>query len=184
MLSQATEMLYVPDQTADALHARARGRARRRELWSRLTKRSHRLLALAKIERTNTVQTRSYAGIQTVPISQIRGSESRCNDFDQDFNPLRDHNKGRWLCIALARRRDRTLPPVKLIKVGDLYFVRDGHHRISVARAMGQLEIEAEVTVWQVTRRQSLQTLRQEAARDLTCQAGLRGLLSAIGARL
>lgn len=183
MLSQATEMLYLSDQTADALYARARGRARRRELWSALTIRSYRLLALAEIERTSTLQARSYAGIQTVPISRIRGSESRCNDFDQDFNPLRDHNKGRWLRIALARGRDKTLPPVKLIKVGDLYFVRDGHHRISVARAMGQLEIEAEVTIWRVTRRQSLETLRQEAAHNLTCQAGLRGLLSAIGVK-
>jgi hypothetical protein len=41
------------------------------------------------------------------------------------------------------------LPPVELIQVGSVYFVRDGHHRISVARAMGQQEIEAVVTVWQ-----------------------------------
>jgi hypothetical protein len=52
--------------------------------------------------------------------------------------------------IATAGYMGRTLPPVELIQVGDLYFVRDGHHRISVAQAMGQESIEAEVTVWQV----------------------------------
>jgi hypothetical protein len=55
------------------------------------------------------------------------------------------------MSIARARDRDKALPPVELIQVGDLYFVRDGHHRISVARAVGQRYIEAEVTAWQVS---------------------------------
>jgi hypothetical protein len=56
-----------------------------------------------------------------------------------------------WLSVAVARQRGKSLPPVKLIQVGDVYYVQDGHHRISVARALGQRDIEAEVTVWQVT---------------------------------
>jgi hypothetical protein len=52
--------------------------------------------------------------------------------------------------IAAAWEMGTPLPPVKLIQIGDLYFVRDGHHRISVARAMGQEAIEAEVTAWTV----------------------------------
>jgi len=52
--------------------------------------------------------------------------------------------------IAAARQMGRTLPPVELIQIGDLYFVRDGHHRISVARGMGQEHIDAEVTVWEM----------------------------------
>jgi hypothetical protein len=88
--------------------------------------------------------------MRTVPIEQIQGSESRSHEFDRNFNPLRGYNKDRWLSIAMARQRDKALPPVELIQVGEVYFVRDGHHRISVARALGQQDIEAEVVVWQV----------------------------------
>jgi hypothetical protein len=86
-----------------------------------------------------------------VLIGQIRGSQDRSHDFDHDFNPLQDHNKGRWLGIAAARQRGKALPPVELVQVGDVYFVRDGHHRISVARALGQRDIKAKVMVWRVT---------------------------------
>jgi hypothetical protein len=85
-----------------------------------------------------------------VPISQIGGSEGRVGDFDRDFNPLKDYTRRRWLGIAAARERGKVLPPVSLVQVGDVYFVKDGHHRISVARAVGQDAIEARVTAWQV----------------------------------
>jgi len=86
-----------------------------------------------------------------VPICQIRGSENRAGDFDRDFNPLRDHNQGRWQRVAEARQLGKALPPVDLVQVEELYFVRDGHHRISVAQALGQQEIEAKVVVWRVS---------------------------------
>jgi hypothetical protein len=57
----------------------------------------------------------------------------------------------RWLRVAAARDQGKVLPPVVLVQVGDVYFVRDGHHRISVARTLGQLDIEGEVTVWHVS---------------------------------
>jgi hypothetical protein len=85
-----------------------------------------------------------------VPIAQIGGSEGRASDFDRDFNPIKGHTRQRWLGIAAAREQGKVLPPVSLIRVGDLYFVKDGHHRISVARAFGQEAIEAKVIVWQV----------------------------------
>jgi hypothetical protein len=85
-----------------------------------------------------------------VPLDRIRGSESRNRDFDCDFNPLQNHTEERWLRVATAREQSKSLSPVRLIQVGDIYFVRDGHHRISVARALGQPEIEAEVEVWQM----------------------------------
>jgi hypothetical protein len=81
--------------------------------------------------------------IHYVPLSSIKGSEGRSADFDSHFNPLKAHNRERWIGIVKARRAGVTLPPVELVQVGEKYFVRDGHHRISVARAMGQLEIEA-----------------------------------------
>ena len=97
------------------------------------------------------MDTRCYAGLHTVPIEQIRGSEGRSSDFDRNFNLLQDHCKDRWLGVARAREQDKVLPPVEVVQVRDVYFVRDGHHRISVARALGQLDIEAELTVWQVS---------------------------------
>jgi hypothetical protein len=139
------------DHTNGSLYSRTRNQGRWGQVWSTLTGRSRRLIALADIDVACLVRARRYAGMQTVPIDQIRGSQGRSDDFDRDFNPLRNHNKERWLSVAAARQRGRTLPPVDLVQVGDVYFVLDGHHRISVARAFGQRDIEAEVTVWQVT---------------------------------
>jgi hypothetical protein len=133
------------------LYAAAHNRARLRRVWSALTKRPHRLLDLAAVQAQCDVCHRYQAGIHTVPIRQIRGSEGRSRDFDADFRPLRAHAKHRWLGVAGARWRGTPLSPVTLIQIGGIYFVRDGHHRISVARAFGQPDIEAEVTIWQVS---------------------------------
>jgi len=132
------------------LYRRVRTRARWARLWSMLTGRSHSLLQLSAVEADCRVRSRHWAGTRTVPIRHIRGSEGRCGDFDADFRPLQEHSRDRWVGIATARERGRTLPPVELVQIGDLYFVRNGHHRISVGRAMGQEHIEAEVTVWEV----------------------------------
>jgi hypothetical protein len=115
-----------------------------------LTRQSRGLFDLAAVEADCRVTASCDAGFQMVSIDRIRGSEGRVHDFDCNFDPLKDHNRERWLGIAEARDQGKALPPVALIQVGDLYFVRDGHHRISVARARGQLEIEATVIVWQV----------------------------------
>jgi hypothetical protein len=112
--------------------------------------RSLRLPDLASLTRHSTLKGQHAAGLQTVRIDQIRGSEGRSQDFDASFRPLSEHTKQRWLSVASAWFQGLTLPPVELIQVGDSYFVRDGHHRVSVARAAGQQQIEAEVLVWQV----------------------------------
>jgi hypothetical protein len=88
--------------------------------------------------------------VRTVAIRQIRGSEGRNRDFDRNFNPLTSHSQERWMRVAEAQQRGVPLPPVQLIRVGELYFVRDGHHRISVARALRHQEIEADVVAWLV----------------------------------
>jgi hypothetical protein len=123
-------------------------RAVRRKLWSALTGRCHCLLNLHDVRPNGRQQARSYAGVREVSLAQIRGSEGRSSDFDADFRPLKTHNQERWVNMAVAYRQGVSLPPVQLVQVGDSYFVRDGHHRISVARTLGQQEIEAEVTVW------------------------------------
>jgi hypothetical protein len=82
-----------------------------------------------------------------VQISKIKGSEGRSDDFDCDFNPIQTRTIHRWMSVATARYEGMSLPPVELIQVDEDYFVRDGHHRISVARAFGEVYIDAEVTV-------------------------------------
>ncbi len=76
-------------------------------------------------------------------MDEIVGTERRSHDFDANFNPLNEQNLGRWINIAAARRTGVILPAVELVRVGDEYYVRDGHHRISVAKVMGQGEIDA-----------------------------------------
>jgi uncharacterized ParB-like nuclease family protein len=86
-------------------------------------------------------------GIRTVPINSIRGSLGRTQDFDVAFRPLKAHTRSRWLSVASAWVDEVALPPVELVQVGEHYFVRDGHHRLSVAKAFGQESIEATVVI-------------------------------------
>ena len=132
------------------LYRCARARDRHGRFWSKLAGGSRCLLDLKCIEPDDKVRTCCDAGRRTVPIAQIGGSEGRAGDFDRDFNPLQDYTRERWLGIAGARERGKALPPVSLVQVGDIYFVKDGHHRISVARALGQKAIEARVVMWQM----------------------------------
>ena len=118
-------------------------------LWERLSGSSLRLLTLVEIEKSLKVHNRHFAGIQSVLIRQIRGTEGRSEDFDAGFSSLNERSKSRWLSIATARKLGTRMPPVELIQVGEIYFVRDGHHRISVALAFGEEAIDAEVTVWE-----------------------------------
>jgi hypothetical protein len=167
------------DQATDGLYARARDQGQRGLIWSTLTRRSRCLLTLEEMDVAPVTQARQDIGVQMVPISRIRGSESRCADFDCDFNPLHDHNKRRWLNVASARQRGKTLPPVILVQVGDVYFVRDGHHRISVARALGQCDIEAHVLVWQVSGPLPWEMQTQATAHNNGGRAGIRNLFRA-----
>ena len=135
----------------ETLYLKALHRGRLGQVWSTLSGRSRGLIPLSAVEAQCTVRDRHYAGLRAVSIDRIRGSESRCADFDRDFRPLQNHSQDRWLRVARARQADKPLPPVELVQVGEIYFVLDGHHRLSVARMIGQQIIEAEVTVWQVS---------------------------------
>jgi hypothetical protein len=136
--------------SAQRLYANARNRARWNQFWSLLKGQSARLLDLKVIRKYNKVCARYDGGLKMVSIDQICGNECRVRDFGTDFNPLRDDTMERWLRIATALKRGIKLPPVILIQVREQYFVRDGHHRISVARAQGQKVIKARVETWQL----------------------------------
>ena len=90
-----------------------------------------------------------YAGIQVVSVRSIIGSEGKTCDFDMGFHPIHESSQDRWVSMAMAYLRLLPLPPIQLIQVGDAYFVRDGHHRISVSLAFGQTSMDAEVITWQ-----------------------------------
>lgn len=129
------------------LFNKSRAAGRSHKILSLLTRRSNRLLDL------NSYPTERryghYAGQREVPLDKIRGTEGRLNDFDDRFHPLTDRTRQRWLSVATANEQGMDLPPVELIQIEEVYFVRDGHHRISVARAFGQTMITARVTIWE-----------------------------------
>jgi hypothetical protein len=81
-----------------------------------------------------------------VPVARIVGSVGRSRDFDRAFQPVQKHTRPRWESIYVAAVSGVTLPPVELYKVGDCYFVKDGNHRVSVARYLGAEFVDAEVT--------------------------------------
>jgi hypothetical protein len=85
-------------------------------------------------------------GLQTIPLDSIVGTVDRTGDFDRGFRPTTPRVRGRWQRIAAAQRRGESFPPISVYRVGDLHFVRDGHHRVSVAKSLGREDIDAYVT--------------------------------------
>lgn len=154
-----------PIRKALRLYGSARARAWLGKVRSNVTGSSRRLLNLETVRSNSTIRGGHYAGLRQVALDQVRGSEGRADDFDADMMPIDARSKGRWLSVARARQEGVTLPPVELIQVRDVYFVRDGHHRISVAKALGEEYIAAEVTAWEVSG--LLPWERSGAAREL-----------------
>src|SRR4051794_38479312 len=85
-------------------------------------------------------------GLQSIPLDSIVGSVGRTREFDRSFRPTSSRTRPRWERIANAQRRGKDMPPISVYRIGDLHFVRDGHHRVSVARALGLTHIDAYVT--------------------------------------
>lgn len=85
-------------------------------------------------------------GYQVIDLDAIVGSVDRVRDFDRRFRPTSSKSRARWERLARANRSGETIPPIDVYKLGEFYFVQDGHHRVSVARAMGLSAIDANVT--------------------------------------
>ena len=128
-------------------------RARRRSATSRLAARLRRepgdinvVLPFEEVVAALGRRGERHVGLRTIPLDAIVGSVDRTRDFDRSFRPTSRRVRGRWERIATAMRRGESMPPIEVYKVGDLFFVKDGHHRVSVARAMGNEVIEADIT--------------------------------------
>jgi hypothetical protein len=88
-----------------------------------------------------------YVGLQSIPLDSVLGTVDRAGHggFDRQFRPTTARVRARWERIANAARRGEPLPPISVYRIGDVHFVRDGHHRVSVARALGRDTIDAYV---------------------------------------
>lgn len=103
------------------------------------------LLSLYEVTKLIKPKKQTYLGMKTIEVKKIIGSEGRYHDFTLAFYPKKDMLRGRWESIDKAHYEFINLPPISVYKLGDNYFVRDGNHRVSVAKAQGVEFIDAEV---------------------------------------
>jgi sarcosine oxidase delta subunit len=124
---------------------RARHRAFLDDVRAIIARRSRNLIPYHEVRQRVSPDGESYRGLQTVQLNRIVGSMDRFQDFNRAFFPRQRFTAGRWQNVDRAYYQDVYLPPIQLYKVGDVYFVKDGNHRVSVARERGQEFIDAEV---------------------------------------
>jgi hypothetical protein len=136
------------EEQVDKDFLRARHRAFFRRIVARVRGIGSRsgLLAFEEARRALRADNRFYLGRRVVEVSRIVGSVDRHREFDRTFMPAKSSMAERWKRVDRAFHRGVELPPVRLYKLGDAYFVEDGNHRVSVARYQGVEWIEAEVT--------------------------------------
>ena len=132
-------------QRAETDFSVARLKAFLNRIRSIVSRQPRELLSYEEVKKSLHIGGPIYRGVEDVPLKDIVGSLNRYHDFDRAFLPVRGSIAPRWENIDLAFYRNIGLPPVVLYKVGQVYFVVDGHHRVSVAREQGQESIEAEV---------------------------------------
>jgi uncharacterized ParB-like nuclease family protein len=109
-------------------------------------KSTNQLLAFDEVRKYLPVRGQYDVGVRQIPIEKIVGSVGRYNDFDRAFLPRHRHIRSRWVSIDLAKLKEIELPPIEVYKIGEVYFVKDGNHRVSVAREKGQKFIDAYIT--------------------------------------
>jgi hypothetical protein len=142
-----TGNLMVDAQTA---FARQRRRRRRERLLNRLRGPSNengRLRALEDALGATPPSGRRVAGLRAIPVESIVGTAepAKARVFDHRFR-VPESSRHRWERLWIASRKGASLPPISVFRLGDEHFVDDGHHRVSVAQALGMVAIDAEVT--------------------------------------
>jgi len=127
-------------------------RARRRRALARLANRLRRdddvnhILPFEEVARALGRIGERRLGEQLIPLDSIVGTVDREREFDRSFRPTSTRVRERWQRINLAQRKGEPMPPIDVYRIGELHFVKDGHHRVSVARALGHKDISAYVT--------------------------------------
>ena len=136
-----------PHEQSDRDFSRARRKAflRRIGAYLRRDPGSNQLLSFDEVKGALGAISQVYLGLREVPVSKIVGSVGRHRDFDRAFLPSKPDLGTRWRRIDEIMHREEELPPVSLYKIGDAYFVKDGNHRVSVARQQGIEMLDAEV---------------------------------------
>ena len=162
------------DSLAHEDFERAYHRSWWRKFIARLTGRSNELLPFDEVRHSLPYRGQRDIGLQTVPLDKIVGSVGRYRDFDRAFLPTQRQTTERWVNIRKAHYRDVSLPPVDLYKIGDVYFVKDGNHRVSVARDRNQTDIDAYVTEidipFRLTADMDIDSVNQAKAYGQFCQ--------------
>ena len=128
-------------------------RARRRQVLARLAHRLRRepddvnvILPFDEVVAALGMRGERRLGLRTIQLGTVVGTMDSARDFDRRFRPTSARVRARWERLALAQRRGEPIPPIDVYRVGDMHFVQDGHHRISIAMAAGATTIEAYVT--------------------------------------
>jgi len=126
----------------------ARFRAFRKAILATLTRRARGLLSLDDVLRAAGPEGRAFAGVHEIPLERVIGSASapaKAGDFDPTFLPIDRRLRDRWTRIYRAMTEGGELPPIDVYRVGESYYVIDGHHRVSVARSLGRATLNAHV---------------------------------------
>ena len=123
----------------------ARLKAKIQKVFSTFRWKNPNLLSFYEVTKLIKPDSEAYLGMQTIEVKKIIGSENRYQDFSLAFYPTNNSLKNRWESVDAARLDNITLPPISVYKIGEWYFVRDGNHRVSVARSEGMEFIDAEV---------------------------------------
>jgi hypothetical protein len=116
-----------------------------RSIFSWIRNSSNELLPFDEVVNKMPIRGRHYLGFMQIETSNIVGSVSRFQDFDRAFLPTQTHTRARWESIDRAYFQDIILPPIEVYKIGQIYFVKDGNHRVSVAQERGQIYMDAYV---------------------------------------
>jgi hypothetical protein len=128
-------------------------RARRRQVLARLAQRLRRepddvnlILPFDEVIAALGRRGERSLGLRTIQLATVVGTVDSSRDFDRRFRPTSSRVRARWEKLALAQRRGETIPPIDVYRIGEMHFVQDGHHRVSIALATGQQVIDAYVT--------------------------------------
>jgi len=159
---------------SDKIFTKAMTKALGEEIRGVFLRRSMGLLPFEEVKEKLELWFATDLGIKNIPIDAIIGSQGRYRNFTRHFFPLNENLRNRWKHIERAVSSGKELPPCELYKVCNAYFVKDGHHRISVAKAQNRRFVQARVLEYECDVAMSSQTDPEKLAILETCHKFLK----------